>query len=212
MDQFKWVDALGSHHALNGSNCNTPIPAWTEQTNVIEDKNTLPIMKVLYGPLIHEGQSAKVVIGPIICEPRPNDDWSIVNLETHVKEVTEKIDILENVVNNLEEESNLSESEWKIEIENLTESMEANKNLWEAKLNEATLQLKTDLGKVEKELKSNHVEKLDPNVDVENDSFILENDVRTQISEVRKIASENKEILNEFKQLQVTHKDSFRVI
>ena len=67
MDQFKWVDVKGNQHSLTGNTCNTQIPAWTEQVNTITDKNSLPITKVMYGPMVHDAQSAKIIIGPIIC-------------------------------------------------------------------------------------------------------------------------------------------------
>ena len=42
-------------------------------------------MKVLYGPLVHEGQSAKAIIGPLVCEPKPINELSQVNLENLIE-------------------------------------------------------------------------------------------------------------------------------
>ena len=83
----------GIQRTLTGGACNTPIPALANQTNFITEKNSLPIVKVLYGPLVHEAQSAKIIIGPLICEPKPLDDWSKFNLETNVKNLAQKMEI-----------------------------------------------------------------------------------------------------------------------
>ena len=83
----------GIQRTLTGGACNTPIPTLANQTNLITEKNSLPIVKVLYGPLVHEAQSAKISIGPLICEPKPLDDWSKVNLETNVKKLAQKMEI-----------------------------------------------------------------------------------------------------------------------
>ena len=89
VEHFKWTDANGNQHALVGGTCNTPIPAWKNQTTRIYDKDILPVQKISYGPLIHEGQSLKVIIGPVVCEPKPMDDLAQVNLPTQMKQLTE---------------------------------------------------------------------------------------------------------------------------
>ena len=83
----------GIQRTMTGGACNTPIPALANQTNFITEKNSLPIVKVLYGPLVHEAQSAKIIIGPLICDPKPLNDWSKFNLETNVKNLAQKIEI-----------------------------------------------------------------------------------------------------------------------
>ena len=97
----------GIQRTLTGGACNTHIPTLANQSNFITEKTSLPIVKVLYGPLIHEAQSAKVLIGPLICEPKPlDDDWSRVNLETHVKTLAQKMDNHEISINTFEDEFN----------------------------------------------------------------------------------------------------------
>merc|ERR1712008_83213 len=93
VDNLKWIGVDGIQRTLTGGACNTHIPALANQTNFITEKNSLPIVKVLYGPLVHEAQSAKIIIGPLICEPKPLDDWSQINLETHVKTLARKMEI-----------------------------------------------------------------------------------------------------------------------
>ena len=96
----------GVQRTLTGGACNTHIPTLANQTNIITEKNSLPIITVLYGPLIHEAQSAKVLIGPLICEPKPLDDWSQVDLETHVKSLAEKMDNNTVSINNIQSSLN----------------------------------------------------------------------------------------------------------
>ena len=84
---MKWIGVDGIQRTLTGGACNTHIPTLANQTNIITEKNSLPIVKVLYGPLVHEAQSAKIFIGPIICEPKPLDDWSQINLETRIEKL-----------------------------------------------------------------------------------------------------------------------------
>ena len=109
----------GIQRTLTGGACNTPIPALANQTNFIIEKTSLPIVKVLYGPLIHEAQSAKVIIGPLICEPKPLDNWSQVNLETHVKTLAQNEITFENELNTLKDIINDTESSLTEEIEKL---------------------------------------------------------------------------------------------
>jgi len=85
-DHLKWVDINGDQHTMTGISCNTPIPAWSNLTNTITDKSILPIAKVMYGPLIHEGQSASVIIGPIICEGHNH-----VSLQSVVTTLTQEV-------------------------------------------------------------------------------------------------------------------------
>jgi len=85
-DHLKWVDINGDQHTMTGISCNTPIPAWSNLTNTVTDKSILPITKVMYGPLIHEGQSASVVIGPIVCEGHNH-----VTLQSIVKTLTQDV-------------------------------------------------------------------------------------------------------------------------
>ena len=163
MDQFKWVDVKGNRHSLTGTTCNTQIPAWTEQVNTVTDKNSLPITKVMYGPMVHEAQSAKIIIGPIICKPKPLDEWSQVNVETHMKHLTEKTAGLEltlssfdNKIENINEtldtkieslETKTESLETKTEsLETRTGSLETKAGSLDSKINYKTMALKTDLG------------------------------------------------------------------
>ena len=50
-------------------------------------------IKPILSPLVHEAQSAKIIIGPLICDPKPLNDWSKFNLETNVKNLAQKIEI-----------------------------------------------------------------------------------------------------------------------
>ena len=156
MDQFKWVDVKGNQHSLTGNTCNTQIPAWTEQVNTITDKNSLPITKVMYGPLVHEAQSAKIIIGPIICKPNPLDEWSQVNMETHMKHLTEKTTGLDSKIENINEtldtrigllETKAESLETKTEsLETRTGSLETKAGSLDSKINDKTMALQTDLG------------------------------------------------------------------
>ena len=57
----------------------------TKNTATISDKTVLPIMKILYGPLVHEAQSAKVVIGPLVCDAPEVDGLNQLNKETQLR-------------------------------------------------------------------------------------------------------------------------------
>ena len=152
MDQFKWVDVKGNQHSLTGTTCNTQIPAWTEQVNTIADKNSLPITKVMYGPMVHEAQSAKIIIGPIICQPKPLDEWSQVNVETHMKHLSERTIGLELSFNNKIE--NINETlDTKIELlEARTESLETKTGSLDSKINDKTMALKTDMDEMKEKI------------------------------------------------------------
>jgi len=69
IDHMKWIDSMGGEHTMTGAACNTNIPALASQSNTITDKTILPIAKVLYGPLVHVGQSGVIEIGPLTCLP-----------------------------------------------------------------------------------------------------------------------------------------------
>ena len=121
VDNLKWIGVDGIQRTLIGGACNTHIPTLANLTNIITEKNSLPIVKVLYGPMVHESQSGKVIIGPLICEPKPLDDWSQVDLETHVKTLAQKMDndeiTFENELNTLKAIINDTESSLTGEIE-----------------------------------------------------------------------------------------------
>ena len=136
----------GIQRTLTGGACNTYIPILANQTNFITEKNSLPIVKVLYGPLVHEAQSAKISIGPLICEPKPLDDWSQINLETHVKTLARKMDSHEISINDTK--SSLNEE--KVNLETQVKTLAQKMNSHEISFNDATSSLNEEIEKLKK--------------------------------------------------------------
>ena len=143
---MKWIGVDGIQRTLTGGACNTHVPTLANQTNIITEKNSLPIVKVLYGPLIHESQSAKVIIGPLICEPKPLDDWSQVNLETHVKTLARKIDSHEISINDTK--SSLNEE--KVNLETHVKSLAQKMDNHEISINDIKSSLNEEIEKLKK--------------------------------------------------------------
>ena len=139
----------GIQRTLTGGACNTHVPTLANQTNIITGKNSLPIVKVLYGPLIHESQSASVIIGPLICEPKPLDDWSQINLETHVKTLARKMDSHEISINDTK--SSLNEE--KLNLETQVKTLAQKMNSHEISFNDATSSLNKEIEKLKKQNK-----------------------------------------------------------
>ena len=136
----------GIQRTLTGGACNTPIPTLANQTNFITEKNSLPIVKVLYGPLVHEAQSAKISIGPLICEPKPLDNWSQVNLETHVKTLARKMDSHEISINDTKSSLNEEKVNLETQVKTLAQKMDNHEisiNDIKSSLNEEKVNLET---------------------------------------------------------------------
>jgi hypothetical protein len=93
---MKWIDSMGGEHTITGSACNTPIPALASQSNTITDKKLLPIAKVLYGPLVHVGQSGVIEIGPLTCLPL--DENPPTRLEVIEQNLNKTRDLVENLI------------------------------------------------------------------------------------------------------------------
>jgi len=149
VDNLKWIGVDGIQRTLTGGACNTHVPTLANQTNIITGKNSLPIIKVLYGPLIHESQSANVIIGPLICEPKPLDDWSQINLETHVKTLARKMDSHEISINDTK--SSLNEE--KVNLETQVKTLAQKMNSPEISFNDATSSLNEKIEKLKKKHK-----------------------------------------------------------
>jgi len=97
IDHMNWIDSMGGEHTMTGSACNTHIPAHASQSNTITDKTILPIAKVLYGPLVHVGQSGVIEIGPLTCLPFDENPPS--RLEVIEQNINETRDIVEDLIN-----------------------------------------------------------------------------------------------------------------
>ena len=64
---------------------------WTDRGEIDSTYLTYHLCaKVMYGPLIHEGQSASVIIGPIVCEGHTH-----VSLQSIVKNLTQEVRTVE---------------------------------------------------------------------------------------------------------------------
>ena len=114
---MKWIDSMGGEHTMTGDACNTPIPALASQTNTITDKTILPIAKVLYGPLVHVGQSGVIEIGPLTCLPFDENPPS--RLDVIEQNINETRDMVENLI------SQSNEKTWEI-IKNISTSISEN--------------------------------------------------------------------------------------
>ena len=143
---MKWIGVDGIQRTLTGGACNTYIPILANQTNFITEKNSLPIVKVLYGPLVHEAQSAKISIGPLICEPKPLDDWSQINLETHVKTLARKMDSHEISINDTK--SSLNEE--KVNLETQVKTLAQKMNSHEISFNDTKSSMNEEIEKLKK--------------------------------------------------------------
>ena len=150
----------GIQRTLTGGACNTYIPILANQTNFITEKNSLPIVKVLYGPLVHEAQSAKISIGPLICEPKPLDDWSQINLETHVKTLARKMDSHEISINDTKSSLNEEKVNLETQVKTLAQKMNSHEisiNDTKSSLNEEKVNLETQVKTLAQKMNSHEI-------------------------------------------------------
>ena len=66
---------------LGTSLCNSMFPTWKKDENVISDMEKLPISAISYGKMISEAQAAKVLLGPLVCQPKED----LYNSEEHLR-------------------------------------------------------------------------------------------------------------------------------
>ena len=58
----------------NDTSCNARSPQWLSNFAKITNKHQLPISQIHYGPLVLELEKARVIVGPLLCNPKSNEE------------------------------------------------------------------------------------------------------------------------------------------
>ena len=89
---FSWTDVEGIEYDLESIGdvaCNQPNPMWMSYSVKIENKTQLPIIKVNYGPMVGEGQKARIKISGLTCYQ--SNDQRKYNVKNHVETLEKQL-------------------------------------------------------------------------------------------------------------------------
>ena len=99
VDHGWWLDRLGnSQYFLQNTeyNCNSKLPTWLSDNEIIDAKDLLPIKSFHYGPLKYSLEAANVTIGKLSCNGLKESNSMLTLPAMRTKIELLHVDILEN--------------------------------------------------------------------------------------------------------------------